>query len=464
MQLPSMHVRGPLSDAVRMRLPGSHHGPKHIIGKSISSAQPVTRDHFSRIGLFGVSISITLGVRKLKRCKAKRCSAWQRRGHCVPRAACDDEATDALQGGVAGGFKDASTGLPAKLPLPPRPPSWLYDLHICDYAGNLMLSLVMAAVCVAFSLHSGSTWMMALAGACTVPLIVFQHDVCHARRRHKTHVEDHASAAIALLTGTYWGAGCWNVHVQHHGQTGDYHGEVLPGSAAGDLDDLLGPLRKGNPFGAVASSNAMLRTLVAGGSILLTMSLFQLMFLLQAFTGLSYVASHASVERAQGAAGQRAADKVMDSLTGALITAMHLYGGLSLLGPMGYAMYSIGISVGLQSLASAFHPPSGVTDHGFGASQYFERQVASTSNLAHHDNPLVRFMLMGNDFHIEHHLWEEVPVHNLPKLAPLARRYCAENGLEYREVSLLDAWKAWAEEAWNLAGQNKRSNRPDCRS
>jgi len=295
---------------------------------------------------------------------------------------------------------------------------------------------------------------MALAGVLTVPLIVFQHDVSHAHRHNKTAAEEMVSALIVLLTGTYWGAGCKEVHVQHHGQTGDYHGALLRDNGVGDLDDLLGPLRKGNPFGSVCSSNAALRGLVAGGTILVTMSLFQVMFLLQAFAEVPAAIDRLQANQGDSISLQRAASKDRHALGGALLTAIHLCAGLSLFGPIGYCLYSFGISVGLQSLAAAFHPASGVTDEEFGTQQYFERQAASTSNLAHHDNPLVSYMLMGNDFHIEHHFWEEVPVHNLPKLAPVARRYCEENGLEYREVSLFEAWKSWAEEAWHLAGKH----------
>jgi len=186
-----------------------------------------------------------------------------------------------------------------------------------------------------------------------------------------------------------------------------------------------------------------------------TMSLFNVMFMLQAFADVPAAIGRLQGNKADTAALRQLASKDWHALGGALLTAIHLSGGLALLGPVGYCMYSAGMSMGLQSTALAFHIPSGVVDDEFAKHQYFERQAASTSNLAHHDNPLVKYLLMGNDYHIEHHFWDEVPVHNLPKLAPVARSYCEKNGLQYREVSLLEAWKSWADEAWRLAGKHR---------
>ena len=108
---------------------------------------------------------------------------------------------------------------------------------------------------------------------------------------------------------------------------------------------------------------------------------------------------------------------------GAALTTVHLFLGISLLGPVGYAMclghvfevslyfmlhlnfqaifsrlslspqrYSVGMSSCLTLLTAPVHDAKGVQS---GVDGYYARQVAATANIAEHDNPLIRYFMMG---------------------------------------------------------------------
>jgi|CXWL01.1.fsa_nt_gi fatty acid desaturase len=50
----------------------------------------------------------------------------------------------------------------------------------------------------------------------------------------------------------------------------------------------------------------------------------------------------------------------------------------------------------------------------------------------------------GTDYQIEHHLFPGISHNYLPKMAPIVRAWCAENGYPYREVGFLEGfWKSW---------------------
>merc|ERR1712048_905975 len=85
-----------------------------------------------------------------------------------------------------------------RLPPPPRPPPELLKLRVQDYATNLALSTLLTTSFGAAALHSEMPALLAFTGALTVPLIVFQHDVNHAARKHKTAAEELVSAMIVL--------------------------------------------------------------------------------------------------------------------------------------------------------------------------------------------------------------------------------------------------------------------------
>ena len=98
-----------------------------------------------------------------------------------------------------------------------------------------------------------------------------------------TTFEERLSDLLVLVTGTCYGILPWSgVHVKHHAFTGAYEGTVVaqslrdgtPAGGVGDLDDLAGPLRHGNPL-EPARRNPILRALTALSCILLTVSLFQ---------------------------------------------------------------------------------------------------------------------------------------------------------------------------------------------
>jgi len=340
-----------------------------------------------------------------------------------------------------------------QLPAPPKPPPNFYELPLEAYAPHLGLS-VASTLLFAFASHVMAVpWLGAFAGACAVPLLFFQHDVGHALSRCRTETHDHLCAAIALVTGTYWGASPWRVHTRHHCKTGDYYAWMVPDvdeRFGGDIDDFLGPLRQGNPMGTDAANKPALRAILLAGSILASLFAFQIMFVIQAFAELRFYGHHKS---GHTYANRTAADE--DMIRGALLTLIHLCFGLAFMGPMGYLAFSLGMSGTLQIFAAGFHQPKGVANYA--PSHYYDRQVESATNLKHLDNPVVDFLTFGGSgYHIEHHLWENVPVIHLPKLAKTARDYCKSNGLEYREVTFMEAWSSWLKEGWRLSGLSPR--------
>ena len=167
--------------------------------------------------------------------------------------------------------------------LPPAP-SDLTQIEWEDYAGHLMLAVTLTCACAILSFVLASPLLAALAGALAVPIVVFQHDVRHLHHTGASF-EENLSDVLVLITGTCYGILPWSgVHVKHHAFTGSYQGAVLAQSLrhgtpagsvnVGDLDDLAGPLRHGNPF-EPARHNPILRAMAALCCMLLTLSLFQ---------------------------------------------------------------------------------------------------------------------------------------------------------------------------------------------
>lgn len=69
---------------------------------------------------------------------------------------------------------------------------------------------------------------------------------------------------------------------------------------------------------------------------------------------------------------------------------------------------------------------------------FLRRQVVMSRNIT--DGPLVRFLMGGLQYQIEHHLFPVVPRPNLPEVQEIVRRRCAELGIEYTERTLAQAF------------------------
>jgi fatty acid desaturase len=345
--------------------------------------------------------------------------------------------------------QSAKSSSRSPLPAPPRPPAELFELNLDTYAPHLALSVALTGAFASLAHVVNVPLIGALAGVCAVPLIFFQHDVGHAMTKRRTPTHENIASAIALITGTYWGAGPWRVHTRHHCRTGDYYTWMLPDVNArmgGDLDDFLGPLRGGNPLGAHAAKSPFLRAAVVVGSIAAALFTFQVMFVIQALSELQFLGQHKPGSTYESR--KRHDERI---ILGAVITAVHLLLGSTCLGPMGYMAFSVGMSGGLQIFAAGFHQPSGVANYSEG--HYYDRQIESATNLKLPDNPFFHFLIYGNGGnHIEHHLWENVPVINLGKLTNVSKEYCKLNELDYREVTFTEAWSAWLKEGWRLSG------------
>ena len=70
---------------------------------------------------------------------------------------------------------------------------------------------------------------------------------------------------------------------------------------------------------------------------------------------------------------------------------------------------------------------------------WLERQVLTSRNIR--PSRLMDFMYGGLNYQIEHHLFPSMPQPNLPRARELTMQYCAEKGIPYREMGLVDAYR-----------------------
>ncbi|TLK55333.1 acyl-CoA desaturase [Glutamicibacter sp. V16R2B1] len=68
---------------------------------------------------------------------------------------------------------------------------------------------------------------------------------------------------------------------------------------------------------------------------------------------------------------------------------------------------------------------------------FLRRQVAMSRNIT--DGPLVRFLMGGLQYQIEHHLFPIVPRPNLPQVQKMVREYCSQLDIPYTERTLTNA-------------------------
>jgi fatty acid desaturase len=75
--------------------------------------------------------------------------------------------------------------------------------------------------------------------------------------------------------------------------------------------------------------------------------------------------------------------------------------------------------------------------HDGAAISFLEQQLSTTRNLG--TSFLMDFFLMGQNCHIEHHLFPSVPITRLGRGRRVLRAFCEEEGLPYREHSYAEA-------------------------
>ena len=338
------------------------------------------------------------------------------------------------------------------LPPPPAPPEELLTFPLAKKLPQLATSAGLVLTLGQLCGHIDESSLPAagiaafLAGAAALPLSFFQHDVMHMRSALVTPRHRALEFLTGIVTGMHWRSGATNVHVNHHAVPGDFQGKLAPPDfhqpkplQDGDQDDLWGLLRLGVPCPKLAESVPAIRMALMGASVGAAVLLFHPMFILQ---GLLYFCKVEA--RGEGTADGRASGAA---------TLLHLATMVPFLGPFGYLMFSAGISVTTNVLAVPFHDPAGVEKS---EGNYWYQVAKSTRNLRMHDNPLVSWLLNGVNYHLEHHLWEDVPSENLHALVPLAKQYLEENGLEYTELSVGEGWKQALEVGWNLAATPRR--------
>jgi fatty acid desaturase len=70
---------------------------------------------------------------------------------------------------------------------------------------------------------------------------------------------------------------------------------------------------------------------------------------------------------------------------------------------------------------------------------FFRRQVLTSRNVS--GGRLASFAMGGLNYQIEHHLFPSMPRPNLHKVRPIVQNFCANNDVDYNEVSILRAWR-----------------------
>lgn len=68
---------------------------------------------------------------------------------------------------------------------------------------------------------------------------------------------------------------------------------------------------------------------------------------------------------------------------------------------------------------------------------FLRRQVLMSRNIS--DGPLIRFLMGGLQYQLEHHLFPTIPRPRLPETQGLVRQRCKELGIRYTEKSLSEA-------------------------
>ncbi|MET3807770.1 fatty acid desaturase [Nakamurella sp. UYEF19] len=69
---------------------------------------------------------------------------------------------------------------------------------------------------------------------------------------------------------------------------------------------------------------------------------------------------------------------------------------------------------------------------------FFRRQVLTSRNVA--GGRVASFAMGGLNYQIEHHLFPSMPRPHLHKVRPIVQNFCANNEIEYHEVTILRAW------------------------
>lgn len=70
---------------------------------------------------------------------------------------------------------------------------------------------------------------------------------------------------------------------------------------------------------------------------------------------------------------------------------------------------------------------------------WLERQVLTSRNIR--PSALVDFLYGGLNYQVEHHLFPTMPRMNLGKVRPLVRAFCAQRGIPYVEVGLVESYR-----------------------
>ena len=70
---------------------------------------------------------------------------------------------------------------------------------------------------------------------------------------------------------------------------------------------------------------------------------------------------------------------------------------------------------------------------------FFRRQVLTSRNVL--GGRVASFAMGGLNYQIEHHLFPSMPRPHLHRMRPVVQNFCANNGVEYNEVTIFRAWQ-----------------------
>ncbi|MEK6853948.1 MAG: acyl-CoA desaturase, partial [Nanoarchaeota archaeon] len=88
---------------------------------------------------------------------------------------------------------------------------------------------------------------------------------------------------------------------------------------------------------------------------------------------------------------------------------------------------------------------------------FVEKQVLTARNVK--DNFIVDYLYVGLNYQIEHHLFPTMPRNNFKKCKPMAKKFCAENNLDYEELSVIGSYRAILGELKRVALVGRQQSR-----
>jgi len=285
-----------------------------------------------------------------------------------------------------------------------------------------MLALALAGVCVAFVLVGDSWIQMAVAatlGLVLTQIIFFSHDAAH-RQIFQSH---RANEMTALIMGTLFAGislGWWNnKHNKHH---------AAPNQIGKDSDIAESVIHFYAPEKPPSTGFAGFMRRHQGWWFfpLLTGEMINLHAQGVRALATRSTMKHRWVEIAMMAIRLGGYPALLFLFLSPGVAAAFLGVQLAVTG-----LY-LGTSFAASHIGMAILPRDSRVD-------FFRRQVLTSRNVS--GGRVASFAMGGLNYQIEHHLFPSMPRPNLHKARPIVQNFCANNEIEYNEVTILRAWR-----------------------